>query len=365
MKPRLFVFGLGYVGLRVAREALACGYEVSGSVRHGCDAQARLNALATLGIAGCTFDLDESYGGLSDFGVEQLRRATHVLGTVPPVADLDRDPLLELHMKDLLDTIEKGDLRWAGYLSTTGVYGDHGGDWVDETSETRGVGSGPRLRAEDGWLSLSNVGERTIRARVFRLAGIYGPGRSALDVVAKASEMYTVPPGTPDPGTNGWGRQLGTSSISAASATLQVPDVDGDHSCLDSPPPRFVSRIHVDDVVRTLICSIDAAMPSDSKPLSPQGNPPCVDAYTVYNVADDAPAPRMEVMRYAWQLMGEPKETSFTMLEGTGKRARRRASENKRVRNRRMRELLGTQGLLFPDYKMGLEAIKFGAGRDH
>jgi len=127
MRPRLFVFGLGYVGVRVAELALMRGFDISGSIRLGGDASARLAQLELAGISASTFDLDESYSGLTPAGLLALRQATHVLATVPPVADLDRDPLLALHNKVLVAAAAAGQLRWAGYLSTTSVYGDHAG----------------------------------------------------------------------------------------------------------------------------------------------------------------------------------------------------------------------------------------------
>ena len=99
---------------------------------------------ACSGIDVHTFDLDEQYSGLDRAGMAALAEATHLVATVPPIADLDRDPLLALHEADLLSSER---LEWAGYLSTTSVYGDHGGAWVDETSETRAArGSAGAIR---------------------------------------------------------------------------------------------------------------------------------------------------------------------------------------------------------------------------
>ena len=149
--PRLFVAGCGYVGLRVANEARARGYEVSGSVRNAEKAE----NLRAAGFDAHIFDLDDGYTGLDDRGLAALASATHVLATVPPVADFDRDPLLALHGDAL--AAEGTSLRWAGYLSTTSVYGDHGGGWVDERAETRvpaGGRAAARLQAEREWLEL-------------------------------------------------------------------------------------------------------------------------------------------------------------------------------------------------------------------
>ena len=165
--PRLFVAGCGYVGLRVANEARARGYEVSGSVRNAEKAE----NLRAAGFDAHIFDLDDGYTGLDDRGLAALASATHVLATVPPVADFDRDPLLALHGDAL--AAEGTSLRWAGYLSTTSVYGDHGGGWVDERAETRvpaGGRAAARLQAEREWLELRAAMPRPSRGAPPRLS---------------------------------------------------------------------------------------------------------------------------------------------------------------------------------------------------
>lgn len=347
MKGRLFVFGLGYVGLRVAEQALCHGYEVAGSIRVSADAPGRLQALELAGVQACTFDLDESYSGLSALGLESLRRATHVLATVPPVADLDRDPLLALHGEDVLAAAAGGSLRWAGYLSTTSVYGDHDGAWVDETSEARGgPRAAPRLRAEEEWLALDGRTGGQVRSRVFRLAGIYGPGRSALDTVSKAAATRAATGSSADAPV--------TAANGAAAAAAQPPPSSGDAAAGSPEPLRYVSRVHVDDIVRAVLASMDAAEPAGCAGSAVR------DQHRVYNVADDAPTPRAEVMRYASGLLGQAEEGGLAALEGNGARARRRATECKRVCNRRLGELLGDQGLLYPTYRHGLDAIHAG-----
>ena len=129
-----------------------------------CRAADSAEALRSAGIDAHTFDLDDGYAGLELAGLVALSEATHVLATVPPIADLDRDPLLALHREQLLQAPQ---LSWAGYLSTTTVYGDHGGGWVDEQSEARGGRAGPRLRAEQEWLGLREGGR--VASHAFRL----------------------------------------------------------------------------------------------------------------------------------------------------------------------------------------------------
>ena len=177
----IFIFGVGYTGLAVARAARqrwgnAC--RVAGT----CRSQQKADALNKLGIEAFPFDIDGEYQPLSGQALATLQRSTHVLSTMPPIADFNRDPVLEFHRRDLEGGCPA--LKWAGYLSTTSVYGDHQGAWVTEESETRVASGDPsyfRLDAERQWLALS----AHVPSHVFRLAGIYGPGRSALDTVRK------------------------------------------------------------------------------------------------------------------------------------------------------------------------------------
>ena len=324
--PRLFVAGCGYVGLHVANEARARGYEVSGSVRNAEKAE----NLRAAGFDAHIFDLDDGYTGLDDRGLAALASATHVLATVPPGADFDRDPLLALHGDAL--AAEGTSLRWAGYLSTTSVYGDHGGGWVDERAETRvpaGGRAAARLQAEREWLELRARSGGRLASHVFRLAGIYGPGRSALHTVA---------------------RSAGTS-VAAARAARRADD--------DAPPPpllghlraerpdglapKYVSRVHVADIGAALLASMEA-------PAASAGG-------AVYNIGDDEPAPRQEVMAHAAHLLGLPL-TEEAAAGAPGERADRRArGEHKRVDNRRMRAELLPRGLAFPSYREGLQAV--------
>lgn len=341
--PHLFVFGLGYVGLQVGLSAQELGWRVSGSVR----AAEKATVLEqTTGIEVHTFDLDDEYTGLSAGGSAALADATHLVCTVPPVADLDRDPLLALHGEDLRTAAsEGGRLQWVGYLSTTSVYGDHGGAWVDELSETRAAPTSPggrRLASEREWLDLEDGSGGCLAVRVFRLAGIYGPGRSALDTVARAavpaeSETLPVPPPplTPSPPPLSSPLSPPTTSPSPSSPSSAPPAL--------SPP--FVSRVHVEDICSALLASMQQPYFSG------------VDR--VYNVADDDPAPRTEVMDFAATLLGLPRTAAESAVgaRADGGRARRRAAERKRVSNARLRSALLSAGLKHPTYREGLEAI--------
>jgi nucleoside-diphosphate-sugar epimerase len=166
----LFCFGLGYSALTLARRAMAEGWTVAGTCRQA----ATRDALRAEGIAA---DLFDGTAPLAD-AATRLGAASHILSSVPP--DADGDPVLRHHDDDLADCTGA---RWIGYLSTTGVYGDRGGDWVDEDSELRPTGDrgARRVTAEAGWRDLWWDHGRPVH--VFRLAGIYGPGRNALETV--------------------------------------------------------------------------------------------------------------------------------------------------------------------------------------
>ena len=364
-QPKLFVFGLGYVGLRVGIAAQEAGYQVCGSVRSAEKAKAIFDAT---GMSAHTFDLDESYSGLSPSGLEALRQATHLVCTVPPIADLDRDPLLALHQKELLCSAgspgtdggsdEDGSgsgLRWMGYLSTTSVYGDHAGAWVTEQSEPRaapGSAGHNRLAAERAWLDLEAKSGRRLAVRVFRLAGIYGPGRSALDTVARAvakapAGEELAPPTRPPPPLPS---PLPPTTPAAAAAPSAPP-----------LPPRYVSRIHVDDISAALLASMSQPTPPSPGPAPPPLSEASGDA-RIFNLADDDPAPRAEVMAFAAELLGAPSRAASDAAGapsgGSGARARRRATEHKRVSNERLRQTLLPGGLRWPTYREGLRGIR-------
>eukprot|EP00966_Prymnesium_polylepis_P168139 3887400-Prymnesium_polylepis.1 len=130
---RLFIFGLGYTGLHVANQAQRCGWHVSGSCRSASKA-AELQREHAIDV----HTLGDGNGGLLDAaGLDALATSTHVLSTIPTAPEAAGDPVLRLHADALVSASATGHLRWAGYLSTTGVYGDHAGEWVDERSEAR------------------------------------------------------------------------------------------------------------------------------------------------------------------------------------------------------------------------------------
>jgi nucleoside-diphosphate-sugar epimerase len=285
--PRLFCFGLGYTTLALARHLLGDGWQVAGTTRD----QDKGLALAAMGIEVYRFDRGRPF---PDGRV--LGPASHILSSVPP--DAEGDPVLDHHGADLAALGRGGAVRWVGYLSTTGVYGDRGGGWVDEGSALRptGVRGRRRVAAEQGWLDLWR--RCGLPVHIFRLAGIYGPGRSALDAVR-----------------NGTAKRI-------------------------DKPGQVFSRIHVDDIVAALRASMARPVPG-----------------AIYNVCDDAPAPPAEVIAHACALLGAvpPPLTAFEAAELTPM-GRSFYRDNKRVRNDRLKRELGLQ-LQYPTYQAGLRAI--------
>lgn len=225
---------------------------------------------------------------ITDFG-----DATHLLVSVAPAAD--GDPVLRRFSGAIASA---KNLNWIGYLSTTSVYGDRGGGWVDEDSETRPATERGRLRlaAETSWQALA--AEFDLPLHVFRLAGIYGPGRGPMHQLLSGSRTRIVRSG------------------------------------------QFFNRIHVRDIARVLRASM----------LRP-------DPGAVYNVCDDLPARTEEVMGYAANLVGVrmPERVAFADAE-LSEMARSFYSESKRVRNERVKSRLKIR-LQYPDYRSGLNAL--------
>ncbi len=287
MTGRLFCFGLGYTALALAERLAAEGWRIAGTVR---DADTR-NALTARGWEVFAFDRDRP---LAD-AAGALAGTSHLLSSVPP--DGAGDCVL-----DLLGTAIAGirGLRWAGYLSTTGVYGDHGGGMVDESTPRDPASERGRRRveAEDGWLSLWR--DHGVPVHLFRLAGIYGPGRNALETVRQGRARRIRRPG------------------------------------------QVFGRIHRDDIVSVLLASMAKPNPG-----------------AAYNVADDEPAPPDEVIAHACSLLGVPAppvEDFDAVADTLSPMARSFYGESKRVSNRRIKEDLGVR-LRYPDYREGLKAL--------
>jgi nucleoside-diphosphate-sugar epimerase len=264
MTGHMLIFGMGYTASRLADCLRAQGWLVTGTRRmSGGDAVA----------------FDDRNAVLS-----ALDSATHILSSVPPLAE-GGDPVLLQYGQ----AIVASPAGWIGYLSSTGVYGDAGGAWVDESAP---VGEGRRTARADAdlaWQMLRDV-------RVFRLPGIYGPGRSALDRVREGKAHR-----------------------------IDLPD-------------QVFSRVHVDDIVSAVIASF--------------AGPPCI-----YNIADNRPTSQNAVIEHACDLVGV-KWPSLQSIDDAGlsPMARGFYAENRRVSNRKAKRLLGWQPT-YSDYKQGLAAI--------
>ena len=279
----LFVFGLGYSGKAIAHELHGKAEWVGGTVRSVDKAV----ALAGEGLNTLMFD-----GRTPGIGItEAVRHATHLLVSIAPG---EADPVLAIHRGSILAAEH---LRWIGYLSTVGVYGNYGGAWVSERTTphpARGR-STERLAAEKAWQALA--AEKKVPLAVFRLAGIYGPGRNALANLADGSAKRIVKPG------------------------------------------QVFNRIHVADIAQTVATAI--AGNSDG----------------IFNVADDEPAPPQDVVAFAAGLMGvaAPPEVPIESANLSPMAASFYA-ESRRVANRKIRSELGV-ALRYPTYREGLTAL--------
>lgn len=286
MTRRLFIFGLGYSGLEIAKLARAQGFDVTGT----CTTAEKAAQLRHAGFDVHLFD------GTAALPEAVLRAASHVLCTIAP--NETGDPALHA-CRALL-----GQAQWLGYLSTTGVYGDHGSGWVDETTpavpgQARSIA---RLAAEQTWRDLARDTGATLD--ILRLPGIYGPGRSAIDQVKAGTARRIDKPG------------------------------------------QFFSRIHVADIANATL----AAM---GRPIVDTG------AAGVWNVADDLPAPNSDVVAHAFELLGRPVPPAIPweqIAPTLSPMARSFYRESRRVRNDRLKRDLGV-ALRYPTYRDGLKAI--------
>jgi len=278
MEKTLVIFGLGYTAGALARTAVKNGWKVIGTTRGG-----------TSDIDGCEI---VKWPG-SDVHAA-MQSATHVLISIAP--DEAGDPVLNA-LSGVL-AANASHLEWVGYLSTTGVYGDHQGGWVDEDTllspaPRRGE---LRVKAEADWQALAQSCQLPLH--IFRLAGIYGPGRGPFAKVRRGTARRII------------------------------------------KRDQVFSRIHVDDIVQVLLASIRQP-----------------NAGRIYNVCDDFAAPPEDVLGYAASLLGlpEPEAEDFATADMTAM-ARSFYAESKRVRNDRIKSELGIE-LLYPTYCEGLRAL--------
>jgi nucleoside-diphosphate-sugar epimerase len=283
---KLFCFGYGYTAQRLAQtlKAKDPSWQIAGTTRD----MNKLRALKAQDISMYLFDDDHPL----DDPFVALDGVTHLLLSIPPT-DYG-DPSFSFHADDLL-RIES--LEWIGLLSTTGIYGDRAGGIVTEDSEMRPTNKrgSRRALAEAEWNSLYASWQKPVH--IFRLAGIYGPGRCALDAVRAGSSRR-----------------------------------------IDKPGHAF-NRIHVDDIVQVLMASMDSP-----------------NAGRIYNVSDDMPSPSHEVIAYACELLSMPV-TPLIPFDSVDQApiARSFYLDNKRVDNTRIKQELGVT-LKYPSYAQGLDA---------
>ena len=279
MTKTLLSFGHGYSAQALARLLLPLGWRVIGTTR----SDQKAKQLEQDGITPVIWPGADMR--------DHIAQASHILVSAGP--DGSGDPVLAQCCDAIANRAK--DLTWVGYLSTTGVYGDHQGRWVDEKtpltpSTKRGTA---RMKAEAEWQSVSGL-----PLHIFRLAGIYGPGRGPFEKVRNGTARRIVKDG------------------------------------------QVFSRIHVEDIAKVLLASII-----------------CPDPGAVYNLCDDDPAPPQDVIGYAAQLLNlpVPPEIAFEDADLTPM-ARSFYAESKRVRNDRIKDELNVR-LSFPTYREGLQAM--------
>jgi len=282
MTKTLISFGHGYSASALAQRLLPLGWTIFGTTR----SPERAQTIRTSGVTPILLADD----GMPETLSQALPKASHILVSAGP--DTQGDPTLN-RFRDQITAAPH--LQWVGYLSTTGVYGDHQGAWVDEnTPLTPSTKRGQwRVAAERDWQSVPGL-----PLHIFRLAGIYGPGRGPFAKVR-----------------NGTARRIIKAN-------------------------QVFSRIHVADIAQVLHASIEQPNPG-----------------AVYNLCDDDPAPPQDVIAHAAKLLNLPVPPAipFENAEMTPM-ARSFYAESKRVRNTRIKEELGVR-LLFPDYRVGLQAL--------
>ncbi|MBO9461057.1 SDR family oxidoreductase [Labrenzia sp. PO1] len=280
---RLFIFGTGFSSKAFVEEVRDQFDWIGGTTR----SSDKMEALRTLGVEPFLFDGSSQGDGVA----EALKQATHILVSIAP--NEAGDPVLNQYANEIAGAKP----RWIGYLSTVGVYGNHDGAWVDEDTPLHPVSkrSVQRVAAEEAWLAFAE--QNDLPVQIFRLSGIYGPGRNAFENFRKGTARRLVKPG------------------------------------------QVFNRIHVADIAGAL----KAAM---AKPST-----------RVFNVTDDEPAPPQDVVAFAAELLGveAPPEIPFETADLTPM-ARSFYGENKRVSNQRLKDELGFT-FRYPDYRVALKAL--------
>jgi nucleoside-diphosphate-sugar epimerase len=277
---KLLVFGFGYSAGYIFQHVRGAGAAVTATVR----TSARADELARLGITARVFSPSCVDPQIAD----DIGTSDAILSSIPPTET--GDPVLATFADAIAGASTP---RWIGYLSTVGVYGDHLGNWVDETTPTMSGNRRSQLRiaAEQAWLALG--------AHVFRLSGIYGPGRNQLASLAAGTAKRIIKPG------------------------------------------QVFNRIHVADIAAVIAASLSRPRPG-----------------AIYNVTDNEPAPPQHVVEFAAKLCGRPPPPEIAYEDAElSPMARSFYLENRRVRNALIRTELGVT-LAYPSYREGLVALR-------
>ncbi|WP_306114357.1 MULTISPECIES: SDR family oxidoreductase [unclassified Roseovarius] len=279
MTKTLLSFGHGYSAQALARVLIPQGWTIYGTTRNPDKAE----ALEETGIIPVLWPDGDLEAGFAE--------ATHMLVSAGPREE--GDPVYNRYADKIKEAAPR--LTWFGYLSTTGVYGNHNGEWTEEEAELRpsterGI---MRKEAEERWQAIPDL-----PVHIFRLAGIYGPGRGPFAKVRQGTARRII------------------------------------------KKNQIFSRIHVDDIAQVLAASI--AQPNPGR---------------AYNVCDDEPAPPQDVIGHAAELLGMPLPPAIPFEEAEmSPMARSFYSESKRISNRRIKSELGVK-LRYPTYRDGLAAL--------
>ncbi|MTI00065.1 SDR family oxidoreductase [Roseibium sp. RKSG952] len=280
---RLFVFGAGFSSKAFIEEARNRFDWIGGTTR----SREKADKLRSMGVEPFLFDGETPGTGIA----EALSSATHVLISIAP--NDTGDPVLNQHGNDIATARP----QWIGYLSTVGVYGNHDGAWVDEETPCKPVSkrSIQRVAAEQAWQEFGAAHGSVLQ--IFRLSGIYGPGRNTFENYRKGTARRLIKPG------------------------------------------QVFNRIRAEDIAGVLALAIDY----------PKSR--------IFNVTDDEPAPPQDLVTYAAQLLGiePPAEIPFETAE-LSPMARSFYGENKRVSNQRVKEELGYR-FKFPEYRQSLKQL--------
>lgn len=282
MQQKLTIFGFGYTAQHFAQLLVSQNIQVVATSR-----QAKIQQIYQSNPKVLDFSKSLANSLLND--------AEGVLVTIPPLED-GQDPSLLAFKEALLQ--HASSIKWIAYISSTGVYGDYQGGWVDENCALKGKTKTAqnRIKSERAWLKLFE--ENQLPVHIFRAAGIYGAGRSSLERIQNGKD-FTV-----------------------------------------YQPNHYFSRIHVDDIARALWASFQRPTPGE-----------------VFNLCDDLPSPSYVVDEYAKSLLSKEQLKRQSLEEANlSPRAQEFYSANRRVSNTKLKKMLGFS-LAYPDYKAGLTAI--------